>query len=1830
MKKNLKTILVLTLVLGLTTFFNFPKQALAANTTVNFTGFETGDNIEAVTSTNVTFDSTTKKSGGFSLRCNRTTSNTGNWITGNITTNGVLGTSINAADTYVKFQFLYHTKPATGSEMLFATMESGSQGKVFIRLDSAGKLSLYDRDGTTQIGSTGATVLSADTWYELSLHSGTGTSGVVELKINGVSEISTIANNINNTNRVLLGKWLNYNSQTVDFYYDDLVIDSSDWPVAGTKILKMGVTSNGSSWGWSGSYADVDELPNDGVTTQVSDGTTAAAYAYFQSAAVAGISGTIYAVKASTLDKKDATTVSVATRIKSGASTVTTTGRDVATAYAAATSLARIQTTDPATSAAWTTAGLDTIEVGVVNLSAPTGGNALAYCTSINLMVLFAPPPTYTIGGTISGLSGTVVLQNNSGDDLSRTTNGSFTFNTGVASGGAYSVTVLTQPAGQSCSVSDGSGTVSGNVTNVTVTCSNTSDIIAIRIPSTTAYSGWEAEIDISGMSTGGTYDFGLGTNNSPTNAKAVFTVTSQGYDDTGAATTITRTVYGTNYVRKIYPDNAQADETNNGGSSVTLRIALSDYIYSGDTITANIASSFYTNTAGNNATTSAIVTNSSVEAYPKVIANWSWPGYSRLTGSTFTLRATAFHRSAEQGRPVRAVKFTCTDQHANTVTNTVTSPTVDRAIGGAVPVVEYIGTLSTATLTQGDTLTCNFKAYPWYGDSNSVLDTSDGINTMPTPLYAPQYYLVDKDNTYGVTVAVVDSVAGNNNTGAAVDYASFDSQNPPAAFLNIYAAANAIAAYNNTNHGGRNNTGAGIIYLKEGSHVWTGGTVTAGGQATAPAWVTVTKFPGTTRANVLISSMSGTKQVGEYLKIEDAKITNSSAIGFTGMDAVWAHNCDIDPASSGTFYDNPVLYLTNSQFYNSLELSTYSTLNASRALVRGNSSATTFADGGIKAAYTVLGNHFAFDTGNPIYGDYAGQTTPAVSNAIYAFNILSQSNAGSPIIGHLNSSLANATGTAIIQNVLENLSGPTPALQVAADGSTADPVNNILIWNNTIIGQRLNMAYNDHNLNNIGPIYRKSWSVKNNIFDDYNCVTDTDSHGGTPNASRYGNHSVIHGVGFSSNVFLERTGAPGIYLNKFSGLNSVSGVSLNPYYVDDNSASGDGTGNGDYHLTASSPALNLISSGQNTIPYDIAGNLRYDNGYGAAGAYEWDTTAPTVTGFTIPDTASSLTVSISTFTATDNFAVTGYQITESLTAPASGDPNWETTATTTHTFTSAGSKTLYAWAKDAAGYVSAGASDSVTITLPTYTIGGTISGLTGTLVLQNNSGDNLSTTANGTFTFTTPLNNGVAYAVTVLTQPAGQTCTVTGGSGTVASASVTNVTVSCTNNDVTPPTITSVSSDKTNGTYTVGTVIDIDVNFSEAVTSTGNVTVTLETGDTDRTCNFTVLSAAIGTCNYTVQAGDTSSDLTISSVAATAITDAAGNEMTNFVPTTNLAALKAIVIDTTVPVRSSGSPSVSQAAGTTQVTLSLATNENATCKYSTTAGTAYGSIADTFSGNGSTAHSATVTGLVNGTSYNYYVRCQDGSGNANSDDYTISFSVASPLGGGGCSGCYTNPVGPGGGFKVDINQGVKTTSNRIVTLNFNAGSDVKKMAISMTGDFADAAQEDYQAVKQWDLCSRFGGLIKNQFCPDGTYTIYVRFFTATGRTSNTATASSRIALTTSETAGLKPTQDQPLASTSTSLFTKYLRYGQIDSEVKRLQIFLNENSDTRLAGSSFGSLGKETNFFGLATKLAVVRFQEKFAQDILAPWGLVKGTGFVGKTTLAKINEIISKIISR
>ncbi len=148
------------------------------------------------------------------------------------------------------------------------------------------------------------------------------------------------------------------------------------------------------------------------------------------------------------------------------------------------------------------------------------------------------------------------------------------------------------------------------------------------------------------------------------------------------------------------------------------------------------------------------------------------------------------------------------------------------------------------------------------------------------------------------------------------------------------------------------------------------------------------------------------------------------------------------------------------------------------------------------------------------------------------------------------------------------------------------------------------------------------------------------------------------------------------------------------------------------------------------------------------------------------------------------------------------------------------------------------------------------------------------------------------------------------GGLPTVNSSQLTGVV------DSTPPTVSSVSASSANGSYKLGDVLAVTVNFSEAVTVTGTPQLTLETGTTDRTINYSSGSGTSTlTFTYTVQAGDVSSDLDYVatnslSLNSGTINDGAGNAANLTLATpgvaNSLGANKALVIDGAVPTVSS------------------------------------------------------------------------------------------------------------------------------------------------------------------------------------------------------------------------------------------------------------------------------------------------------------------------------------
>ena len=150
----------------------------------------------------------------------------------------------------------------------------------------------------------------------------------------------------------------------------------------------------------------------------------------------------------------------------------------------------------------------------------------------------------------------------------------------------------------------------------------------------------------------------------------------------------------------------------------------------------------------------------------------------------------------------------------------------------------------------------------------------------------------------------------------------------------------------------------------------------------------------------------------------------------------------------------------------------------------------------------------------------------------------------------------------------------------------------------------------------------------------------------------------------------------------------------------------------------------------------------------------------------TVASTTDSITVTPYTFDAHSTVTVNG-------TTVASG-------ATSSAIALSGGENAISVVVTAEDGSTSKTYTVTVTREISTYKVGGIVSGLTGTVTLQNNAADSLDIFANGTFTFATEVGDGAAYDVTVGTQPAGQICSVTNGSGIVSGADVSDVSVNC------------------------------------------------------------------------------------------------------------------------------------------------------------------------------------------------------------------------------------------------------------------------------------------------------------------------------------------------------------------------------------------------------------------------------------------------------------------
>lgn len=449
---------------------------------------------------------------------------------------------------------------------------------------------------------------------------------------------------------------------------------------------------------------------------------------------------------------------------------------------------------------------------------------------------------------------------------------------------------------------------------------------------------------------------------------------------------------------------------------------------------------------------------------------------------------------------------------------------------------------------------------------------------------------------------------------------------------------------------------------------------------------------------------------------------------------------------------------------------------------------------------------------------------------------------------------------------------------------------------------------------------------------------------------------------------------------------------------------------------------------------------------------------------------------------------------------------------------------------------------------------------------------------------------------------------------------------------DVTAPTITNVSSDKSNGSYKAGEVIDIDVTFSEAVTSTGDVTVTLETGDTDQTCTFTVSNSTTGTCNYTVQAGDISSDLTVASISGI-IKDSALNTMTDFTPVTNLAANKAIVIDTISPVISEVTAVITPTSDTTP-DYTFTTDEAGTISYG-------GSCSS--STTSATVGSNTITFVE--LSDNSYADCTitvNDTANNNSNTLTITTFVIDS----------TSPL-------ISSISSTKTTTSAIIIWTTNEDSS-SQILYGLTDSYGSNTTEADTSTRVTSHSVEISGLScgttyhykviskdsTENISADNDNTLITNScpVNKTVSTSASTRVQNLLRMGKNEEAqkiikefpnmvqipivqekvlvqnkiileGENVIQDQLTDNRQNKIqFSKTIKSGSLNNEVKMLQEFLNNNG-FNLIDKGPGSKGEETDFFGELSRNALIKFQQSK--------GLIPD-GIFGPRTRKIVNDII------
>lgn len=285
----------------------------------------------------------------------------------------------------------------------YATKSTAATGELFMSFRTAGNViaaqfillssGLIRLSGSGVGTADGTTVLAANTWYEIEWHYLAGVGGQLEVKLNGVTEVTLNANfNVNQISDIYVGKQINFNSTALDYFYDDMVVSDSAYPGPG-RVIDLRPAAAGTFADWTAGpapqdFTQVNTVPimqiNPIANYIANSGGAANQVSTFllDNPITAGISGKVKAVVPWFLAREDVSVVSnQKLRVRVGGVNFDSFVFNSNTNYQMQ---GKIYITNPNTGVNWKRADLIAMEVGVLQ------ANAVAMrATAIGLTVAY-------------------------------------------------------------------------------------------------------------------------------------------------------------------------------------------------------------------------------------------------------------------------------------------------------------------------------------------------------------------------------------------------------------------------------------------------------------------------------------------------------------------------------------------------------------------------------------------------------------------------------------------------------------------------------------------------------------------------------------------------------------------------------------------------------------------------------------------------------------------------------------------------------------------------------------------------------------------------------------------------------------------------------------------------------------------------------------------------------------------------------------------------------------------------------------------------------------------------------------------------------------------------------------------------------------------------------------------------------------------------------------------------------------------------------------------------------------------------------------------------